>query len=199
MKKPGHSHRRPSGKSGGNQNATSNRPSRGSSSNRRSRPNSSQGHRAKAVEQWMTAPSQTLSSHISIISKRNAADNSSNNSFNKNGKGGSSTKVNDKNKTRRDRSRQNGPSAGHNQRKNNYPNKARRKNETPARGGSSPRPTDLPRNKRQANLEKSPIWTPLNCFAPTISASAPTNNTSHPILMKWPTGSGRNPGSSARL
>jgi hypothetical protein len=106
----------------------------------------------------MTAPAQTLSSHISIISKRNS-DNTSNNSFNKNNAGGSSQKGNGKNKPNRDRSRQNGASAGRDQRKNNHPNKTRRNNEMPTSGRHHPtsnRPaqeqkTNEPR--KVANLE----------------------------------------------
>lgn len=157
MKKSGYSRRPPSGKSGGNQNATPNRSSKGATNNRRPQSNS-QSHRAKAVEQWMTAPSQTLSSHISIINKRNA-DNASNNPFGKNSTGGSSTKGNGKNKTNRDRSRQNGPSASRDQRKSNYPNKAKRSHETPAAerphpSASRPSPAQKAGEpKKVANLE----------------------------------------------
>jgi hypothetical protein len=106
----------------------------------------------------MTAPSQTLSSHISIINKRNA-DNASNNSSNKNNSGGASAKGNGRNKPNRDRSRQNGPSASRDQRKNNYQNKAKRNNEMPAAGRShaaSNKPAQEQKSgepKKVANLE----------------------------------------------
>lgn len=145
MKKPGQS-RRPPGKSGGNRNGIPNRPSKGPANNRRSRPNS-QSQRAKAVEQWMTAPSQTLSSHISIISKRNA-DNPSNKASGKKGGGGGVSKNNGKNKSYREKSRQNETAPSRDPRKKQYPNKTHRNNG--ARTGGSSRPAPKPSSEQKA-------------------------------------------------
>lgn len=153
MKKTGSS-RRPPGKSGGNQNGLRNRSSKtNTNTNQRNRTNS-QNSRAKAVEQWMTAPSQTLSSHISIINKRNADNKTSG----KNGSGGSSVKGAGRNKPNREKSRQNGNSPDRDQRKNNHPNKARQNNEVRGKGSSRPSNPAAPNQtgadqKKVANLE----------------------------------------------
>lgn len=156
MKKPGYP-RRPSGKFGGNQSGSPNKPSRGgASNNRRSRPNS-QSHRAKAVEEWMTASPQTLTSHISIMSKRKA-DSSSNKPFSKNNSRGSFGKGNGKNRTNREKSTQNGSPPYRDQRKKHYSNKPTRNNELRRDERSRPSNNTAPKQtggdqKKVANLE----------------------------------------------
>jgi hypothetical protein len=153
LKKTGSS-RRPPGKSGGNQNGLRNRSSKTSTNNNQRNRTNSQSSRAKAVEQWMTAPSQTLSSHISIISKRGEGNKTSG----KNGAGRSSAKGTGRNKPHRENSRKNEHAPTRDPRKNNHPNKARQNNE--ARGKVQSRPastaTPTPTDKNQkkvANLE----------------------------------------------
>ncbi len=82
----------------------------------------------------MTAPSQTLTSHIPIINKRKA-DQSPKKSVSKNGAGKFSSKGNGKGRPDRDRSRQNGLSNGGGQ-KNSFPGKSNRRNETRTDQGS---------------------------------------------------------------
>lgn len=154
MKKTGSSRRTP-GKSGGNQNGLRNRSSKTNTNNNQRNRTNSQNSRAKAVEQWMTAPSQTLSSHISIISKRN---NDGNKTSGKNGPGGSSAKGNGRNKPYREKSRQNSNSPARDQNKNNHPNRNRQNNEARAGENSRPSNTTAPApsgkdQKRVANLE----------------------------------------------
>jgi hypothetical protein len=79
----------------------------------------------------MTAPSQTLSSHISIINKRQDDNNASG----KNG-GGASAKGSGRNKPHRDKSRQNN-SPARDQRKNNHPHRARQNNEVRGKAHSN--------------------------------------------------------------
>lgn len=103
----------------------------------------------------MTAPSQTLSSHISIINKRQA-ENSSGKPSGKNGTRGSNAKGSGKNKSNWDRSKQNGSSPSRDPRKNNHSNKARQNNE--ARGDGRSRTNNGPEQgakkpRKVANLE----------------------------------------------
>ncbi len=102
----------------------------------------------------MTAPSQTLSSHISIISKRNEGNKTSG----KNGAGGSSAKGTGRNKPQRENSRQNGNAPARDQRKNNHPNRARQNTDARTGGHSRPSSPTAPTptaggQKRVANLE----------------------------------------------
>jgi hypothetical protein len=153
LKKTGSSRRTP-GKSGGNQNGLRNRSSKTNTNNNQRNRTNSQNSRAKAVEQWMTAPSQTLSSHISIISKRNDGNKTSG----KNGSGGTSAKGTGRNKPHRDKSRQNGNSPGRDQNKNNHSNRSRQNNDARTRGHSRPSNSPAPKptgqdQKKVANLE----------------------------------------------
>jgi len=91
----------------------------------------------------MTAPAQTLSSHISIINKRNAGNKTSG----KNGAGGSLANGNGRNRPHRDNSR-----------KNNHPNKPRQHNDARRKGHSRPTNPSAPNQtggeqKKIANLE----------------------------------------------
>jgi len=153
LKKTGYSRRTP-GKSGGNQNGLRNRFSNTSSNNnRRNQPNS-QNSRAKALEQWMTASSQTLTSHISIISKRQGDNKTSG----KNVAGGASAKGNGRNKPYRENSRQDGHSPTRDQRRNYHPNRTRQNNDARERGHSRPSNNTAPKQtdgdqKKVANLE----------------------------------------------
>ena len=102
----------------------------------------------------MTAPSQTLSSHISIISKRSEGNKTSGG----NGNGGASTKGRGRNKPYREKSRQDGQSSTRDHRRNNHPNRTRQNNDTRARGQSRPSNNTAPKQngqdqKKVANLE----------------------------------------------
>jgi hypothetical protein len=152
LKKTGQPRRAP-GKSGGNQNGLRNKTSRTSNNTKRNnRPNSQS--RAKAVEQWMTAPAQTLSSHISIINKRNEGNKTST----RNGAGGSSAKGNGRNRPNRENSRKNETGSSRDSKKNNPQNRQRQNNDTRQRGHSSPTTTTAKtqsgsEQKKVANLE----------------------------------------------
>jgi len=102
----------------------------------------------------MTAPSQTLSSHISIINKRQGDNKNSG----KNGPGGASAKGNGRNKPYREKSRQDGHSPVRDQRRNYPPNRIRQNNDARGRGLSRPSNHAAPKQtcgeqKRIANLE----------------------------------------------
>ena len=104
----------------------------------------------------MTAPSQTLSSHISIISKRNA-DNQSNKPSGKNG-GGPAAKGHGKNKTYRDKSRNNDNAPSRDARKKQHSNRNPRSHESRTSGSSRPAPKSAAQQnpgegKRVANLD----------------------------------------------
>jgi hypothetical protein len=153
LKKTGHS-RRPPGSSGGNQNGVRNKSSKTSTNTRRNNRPNSQSSRAKAVEQWMTAPAQTLSSHISIINKRNEGNKTSG----KSGGGKSSAKGGGRNRPNRENARKNENSSFRDPRKNNPQSKTRHSNDDRPKGpSSSTNPTAkaqaAPEQKKVANLE----------------------------------------------
>ena len=102
----------------------------------------------------MTAPSQTLSSHISIINKRNEGNKTSG----KNGGGGSSAKGNGRNKPRRENARKNEHSPARDPKKNNPANRTRNNNDARNKGHSrstnAPAPTQAGgEQKKVAGLE----------------------------------------------
>ncbi|VAX33386.1 hypothetical protein MNBD_NITROSPINAE05-862 [hydrothermal vent metagenome] len=107
----------------------------------------------------MTAPSQTLSSHISIINKRNEGNKTSG----KNSQGKSSVKGQGRNKPNRENSRKNENGSYRDPKKNNHPNRHRQNNDARGKGPSnSPSPTTSPATaktqpgsgqKKVANLE----------------------------------------------
>jgi len=102
----------------------------------------------------MTAPSQTLSSHISIISKRSEGNKTSG----KTGPGGTSAKRNGRNKPYREKSRQEGSSPARDQRRNNHANRTRQNNGISERRPSRPSNNTVqkqtsPDQKKVANLE----------------------------------------------
>ncbi len=82
----------------------------------------------------MTAPAQTLSSHISIINKRNEG----NKTTGKNGAGKPSTKGHGRNRPNRDNSKRNENSSFRDPKKNNSTNKTRHNNDARSKGPSSP-------------------------------------------------------------
>ena len=102
----------------------------------------------------MTAPSQTLSSHISIINKRSESNKTSG----KNGTGGTSAKRNGRSKPYREKSRQDGNSPTRDQRRNHHTNRTRQNNDARGRGPSRPSNNTAqkqtgPDQKKVANLE----------------------------------------------
>ena len=90
----------------------------------------------------MTAPSQTLTSHISIISKRQGDNKTS--GRNETGVG-ASAKGNGRNKPYREKSRQDGYSPARDQRRNNHPNRTRQNNDARGRGPSRPSNNTAPK------------------------------------------------------
>lgn len=101
----------------------------------------------------MTAPSQTLSSHISIISKRSEGNKTSG----KTGAGGSS-RSNGRNKPQRENSRRNEHAPHRDPRKNNNSNRTRQNTDTRSAGNPRAENSTAPKQagqdqKKVANLE----------------------------------------------
>ena len=107
----------------------------------------------------MTAPSQTLTSHISIISKRQEDNKTSS----KNSNGGSSAKRNGRNKSYGEKHRQNGNSPIQGQKRNNPQNRARQTND--AREKEHSRPSNKTNQTQTgANQKKVANLLPFDLF-----------------------------------